>query len=80
MRSRCCPCVCVCVYVSVPPHQLSNAEPIFTKLGMYVMAPEPISVEYFLNPSQQSVCVFLLSLLSNGSVKTLPRQRIYTQQ
>jgi hypothetical protein len=26
------------------------------KLGMYVMAPEPISVAYLINPSRQSVC------------------------
>jgi hypothetical protein len=29
-------------------------EPIFMKLGMYIMAPEPISVAYFINPSHQS--------------------------
>jgi hypothetical protein len=27
-------------------------EPIFMKLGMYNMTPEPISVAYFINPSQ----------------------------
>jgi hypothetical protein len=32
-------------------------EPIFMKLGMHIMAPEPISVAYFINPSHQSVCV-----------------------
>jgi hypothetical protein len=26
-------------------------EPIFMKLGMYIMAPEPISTAYFRNPS-----------------------------
>jgi hypothetical protein len=43
------------------------------------MAPEPISTAYFINPSHQSLCVYMsipLSLLDNGSVKTLPRQRI----
>jgi hypothetical protein len=67
------------------------------KLGMYIMAPEPISAAYFINPFHQSVClyvcmfiprivarqrigkiVFLLSLLGNGWVKTLPLQRIHT--
>jgi hypothetical protein len=35
-------------------------EPIVMKLGMYIMAPEPISMAYFINPSHQSVsvCVF----------------------
>jgi hypothetical protein len=46
-------------------------EPVFMKLGMYIMAPEPI----FKNPSRQYV--YPLSLLGNGSVKTLPRQRIH---
>jgi hypothetical protein len=54
-------------------------EPIFMKLGMYIMASEPVSTAYFINPSHQSVSVyvFLLSLLGNGSVKTSPRQRIH---
>jgi hypothetical protein len=35
------------------------------------MAPEPILVAYFINPSHQSVCLYvcLLSLLGKGSVK-----------
>jgi hypothetical protein len=32
-------------------------EPIFMKLGMYIMAPEPISTAYFINPSPQSACL-----------------------
>jgi hypothetical protein len=57
-------------------------EPIFIKLGTYIMAPEPISTAYFINPSRQSVsaCVSFLSLLGKGSVKCIPpfiaRQRI----
>jgi hypothetical protein len=31
------------------------AEPIFMELGMYIMAPEPISTAYVMNPSHQSV-------------------------
>jgi hypothetical protein len=30
-------------------------EPIFMKLGMYITAPEPISMAYFINLSHQSV-------------------------
>jgi hypothetical protein len=33
------------------------AEPIFMKLGTYIMAAEPISTVYFINPSHQSVSV-----------------------
>jgi hypothetical protein len=29
------------------------------KLGMYITAPEPISMADFINPSQQSVCVYM---------------------
>jgi hypothetical protein len=47
------------------------AEPIFIKLGMYIMALEPISTVYFINSSHQSVCLYVypLSFLGNGSVK-----------
>jgi hypothetical protein len=56
-------------------------EPIFIKLWcMFIMAPEPISEAYFINPSYQPVCllcVLPLSLPGNGSVNTFPRQRIH---
>jgi hypothetical protein len=32
-------------------------EPICMKLGMYIMAPEPISAVYFINSSHQFVCL-----------------------
>jgi hypothetical protein len=35
------------------------AEPIFMKLGMYIMAPEPISTAYFVNTSRLSVCLYV---------------------
>jgi hypothetical protein len=55
MRS---PCI-LCVFVS-PCINLWMPEPIFMKLGMYIMAPEPI-----LTASLPSVCVSLcVSLLS----------------
>jgi hypothetical protein len=36
-------------------------ETIFMKLGMYIMAPEPISGAYFINPYHQSVCQICIS-------------------
>jgi hypothetical protein len=33
-------------------------EPIFIKFDMYIMAPEPISTAYFINPSHYSVCLY----------------------
>jgi starvation-inducible outer membrane lipoprotein len=32
---------------------------IFIKLGICIMAPEPISKEYFINPSHQSVSLYV---------------------
>jgi hypothetical protein len=57
-------------------------EPIFMKPGMYIMAPEPISTAYFINPSHQSVCLYVYSpiVARQRLGKTLPWQRIYTQQ
>jgi hypothetical protein len=34
-------------------------EPNFMKLGMYIMATEPISTAYFINPSHQSLCLYV---------------------
>jgi hypothetical protein len=49
-----------------------------------IIAPEPVLKMCFINRFHQSVClsvcVSLLSPLGNGSVKTLPQQRIHTQQ
>jgi hypothetical protein len=61
--------------------------------GMCVMATEPISMAYFINPSHQSVCLYVYSsyrcyatdLLSvsihlvprNGSLNTFQRQLIH---
>jgi hypothetical protein len=35
------------------------SEPVFMKLGMYIMAPEPISTAYFINPSHQSLYLYV---------------------
>jgi hypothetical protein len=32
---------------------------MFMKLGMYIMAPEPISTVYFINTSHQSMCLYV---------------------
>jgi hypothetical protein len=42
------------------------------------MAPEPISMAYFINPSHQSVCPYVL--LGNGWVYTFPRQPIHEKK
>jgi hypothetical protein len=39
---------------------------------MYIMAPESISTAYFINPSHQYVCLYVLSLLGKGLVKCIP--------
>jgi hypothetical protein len=53
---------------------------IYMKFGMYIMAPVAMSAVCFINPSHQSVCISLLSLLGIGSVKCIPhlvrRQRL----
>jgi hypothetical protein len=30
---------------------------------MYIMAPEPIPMAYFINPSHQSVCLFMYTFI-----------------
>jgi hypothetical protein len=45
------------VYESLPHINFCMLQPIFMKLGMYIMAPEPISTAYFINTSQKSVCL-----------------------
>jgi hypothetical protein len=34
-------------------------EPVLMKLRMYIMTSEPISMAYFINPSNQSVCLYV---------------------
>jgi hypothetical protein len=43
----------------VSPNNIWMPEPIFMKLGMCIMAIEPISGAYFINPSHQSVCLYV---------------------
>jgi hypothetical protein len=70
----------LCLSVNSPPINFWMHEQIFTKLAMYIMATQPISMAYFINPSHQSVCVcvLFLSLLGKGFVHMFPRQRIQT--
>jgi hypothetical protein len=74
------------------PHM---SESIFMKLCMCIMTTEPMSTAYFIDPSQQSVClhvspsycckamaqlsVSLHLVLDNGSV-TLVYTRMFPQQ
>jgi hypothetical protein len=44
-------------------------DPVFIKIGMYIMTLEPISAVYFINSSHQYV--YSLSLLGNGSVRNI---------
>jgi hypothetical protein len=47
------------IKVVYPPIYFWMPGPIFMKIGMYIMAPEPISVAYFIHPSHLSVCLYL---------------------
>lgn len=76
-----------------PLYQLLNAwSNLFETWYMYIMAPEPTSPVYFLNPPHQSVCMNIpiilidnmsvnvsLLMVGSGSVKTLPWQGIQMQ-
>jgi hypothetical protein len=47
------------LYFCLSPINFLKAEPIFIQLGMYIVAPEPISTAHFINPSHQSVCLYV---------------------
>jgi hypothetical protein len=49
--------VCVSVYPLLINFWM--LEPIFMKPSTYIMPPEPISTAYFINPSHQSVCLYV---------------------
>jgi hypothetical protein len=75
MRSPCCLCVFPSINFWMP-------EPIFMKIGMYIVTPDIISTEYFINPSHQSVsiCVYPPSVARQRLGKNVTWQRIQTQQ
>jgi hypothetical protein len=70
----------VCLWI--PRINLWMPEPNFKKLGMHIMAPEPISTSYFINHSHQSVCLYVYPSCRwyADSVKCIPpftaRQRL----
>jgi hypothetical protein len=46
------------VYPSPPPPvNFWVPQPIFMKISVYIMAPEPIPMAYFINPSHRSMCL-----------------------
>jgi hypothetical protein len=52
--------LCVSVF---PPAKFYIHGPVFMKLGMYIMAPEPISLVYFINPSHESLFLYVYTLI-----------------
>jgi hypothetical protein len=50
--------------------------PEIVKLGMYVMAPEPISTAYFLNPFHQSVSLYVHFTVQRFSKKKVTAEII----
>jgi hypothetical protein len=51
---------CLCAY-ELPPINFWMLKPIFIKIGMYIMPPEPISTACSINPYHQSVCLCVYS-------------------
>jgi hypothetical protein len=64
-------CPCSLYVCTTPPFQLLNAwTNLYMKLGMHVMAPESISTAYFLNPSHESVYVYLYRPMHSSVILT----------
>jgi hypothetical protein len=61
--------VCLCIL----PIKFWTPEPLFMKLGVYIMAPKPVSTTYGINPYHQSACLYEHCC----SVHTFPWQRIH---
>jgi hypothetical protein len=53
----------ICCHCILPTHQLLIGLISLYKICMYVMAPEPISMAYFINSSDQSVCLYVYATL-----------------
>jgi hypothetical protein len=51
------------VRLCISPINFCMPELVLMKLGMYIMAPELISTAYLLNPSRQSVCLYVYPLI-----------------
>jgi hypothetical protein len=54
---------CLCMCVRIPRINFWMSGSVFKKLGMYIMAPEAISTAYFINPSHQSLCLYINHLI-----------------
>jgi hypothetical protein len=55
-------------------------EPVFMKLGIYIMASEPFSTPYFINLSHQSVCGPPVLLLRKKLLEASFSMRAYSYQ
>jgi hypothetical protein len=77
MRSPCSLCGCVS-----PLLNLRISESAFMKLRVYVMALEPISMVRLIDPSHQSVSLYMYPpiVARQQLSKTLPWQQIHMQQ
>jgi hypothetical protein len=51
--------VCVSVCLCIAPINFWIPEPVFKKLGMLIMVPEPISAADFTSPFHPSVCLYV---------------------
>jgi hypothetical protein len=49
--------ICVCVSPPPPNQRLIDCTNFYET--WYITAPEPISIAYFINPSHQSVCLYV---------------------
>jgi hypothetical protein len=71
----------VCLCIPSPFITFCVPEYMFVKLGMYIIERGLISVVYFLNPSHQSVCLYVDPSAFDRQgllIKTLPWQWIHT--
>jgi hypothetical protein len=55
-------------------------EPIFAKLGMYIMSPTTTWTAYFVSPSHQSACLYVYVARQRLGNNFIFRQRIHTQR
>jgi hypothetical protein len=61
------------VWVSVYPLNFLMSERIFMKFRMHIVAPEPTSMFYFINPTHLTPCLSVFR--GNISINTFPRHR-----
>jgi hypothetical protein len=54
MPSPACLCICVSTFINV-----RMPKPVFMKRAMYITKPESILTAYFINPSHQSVYLYV---------------------